>query len=78
MNTIKEQLFSGWHTMRWIRLVIGIVAMVEAISSGEAIFGLVAVFLFFQVYSNTGCDGSAGCALPERKISKKEDTKVKC
>lgn len=59
--------------MRWLRLAVGIVALVQAIGSREAIFGLVAAFLFFQVYTNTGCCGPAGCALPERKITKRED-----
>lgn len=75
MNTIKEQLMSGWHPMRWLRLVVGIIALVQAIGSGEAIFGLVAAFLFFQVYTNSGCCGPAGCALPDRKITRGDDKK---
>lgn len=75
MNTMKEQLLKGWHPMRWLRLAVGIIALVQAFGSGEAIFGLVAAFLFFQVYTNSGCGGPAGCALPERKTTKDENMK---
>jgi hypothetical protein len=72
MNAIKEQLVRGWHPMRWLRLAIGLVALVQAISSGDPIFWLLTAFLFFQVYTNTGCGGPAGCALPEQKSPEKE------
>lgn len=70
METIKATLFSNWNFMRWARLAIGIVAGVQAIMLHESILGLLSVFLVFQSLTNTGCCGSAGCAVPRSKAGK--------
>lgn len=64
MNYLKEKLLSGWHLMRWVRLVIGLIALVQLIGTGETMFGIVAGILLFQVVTNTGCGGSGSCTLP--------------
>lgn len=66
MDAIKQQLFSGWNLLRWIRLIIGIALAIEAFSGGNAIFGFAAGILFLQVFTNTGCGGGS-CELPASK-----------
>jgi hypothetical protein len=66
METLKQQLFSGWNLMRWIRLIIGIALAIEAFSGGNIIFGFVAAILLLQVFTNTGCGGGS-CNIPQAK-----------
>lgn len=72
MNAIKQQLFSGWNLLRWIRLIIGIALAVEAFSGGNAIIGIAAGILFFQAFTNTGC-GGGNCDVPGAKTSARKD-----
>lgn len=61
MNT---SWWNGWHFMRWFRLGFGILLGVQAVSLQDSFAGIVAVFFLFQAFTNTGCCGSEGCALP--------------
>ena len=70
MKTIKAVLFSNWNFMRWARLVIGIIAGVQAIMLHESLLAFLSVFLVFQSLTNTGCCGSAGCGVPQTKTDK--------
>jgi hypothetical protein len=53
---IKQVLFTDWHLMRWL--------MVQAIQRHDGFAGAIAIFLLFQVITNTGCCGSGGCDVP--------------
>ena len=58
MNTLlnyKTQLFSNWHFMRWLRLVLGGYIAYQAILNHDPLAGMIAVFLLFQALTNTGC-----------------------
>lgn len=74
MDAIKQQLFSGWNLIRWIRLIIGLLLAIEAFSGGGAAFGLVAAILLLQVFTNTGCGGGS-CAIPAAKETSKSAPK---
>lgn len=65
MNTIKQTLFSNWHFRRWLRLGIGLYAAVEAIQRHDIFLGLLSAFLLIQAFTNTGCCGAGGCAVPK-------------
>lgn len=73
METIKQTLFTGWHFMRWLRLVFGIIFIVQAIQMHDMMVGAIAGFFLFTAVTNTGCCGAGACAVPARKKSK-EDT----
>ena len=59
---MKATLFTGWHFMRWLRLVLGIVIGISAFQTHDNISGFVAAFFLFQAVTNTGCCGVSGCA----------------
>lgn len=65
-----DSLFSGWHLMRWFRLIIGIMLAVQAVSLQDGFAAIVAVFFLVQAVTNTGCCGSEGCTPPaaRRKV----------
>ena len=72
METIKQTLFSGWHFMRWLRLVLGIFFMVQAIQMHDTMIGIIAGFFLVTSITNIGCCGATGCAAPKR--NSKENT----
>ena len=72
METIKETFFSNWNFMRLVRLALGIVAGIQAIEFHDTLLGFLSVFLLFQSLTNTGCCGSAGCAVPRSKKVEKD------
>ncbi len=67
MESIKHVLFTNWHFMRWFRLAIGAIILVQAIQTQNILSGIVALFFLFQAASDTGCCGSNGCSIPNRK-----------
>ncbi len=73
METIRQTLFTGWHFMRWLRLILGSFIAFQAIQLHDTMSGLIAGFLLFQAFANTGCCGSNGCAVP---VSKKENNEI--
>ena len=61
MNTIKVYL-SEWDIMRIFRLVMGVVALGQAIAMRELLLGAAGSFLIFMAMANIGCCGVNGCA----------------
>jgi hypothetical protein len=61
---LKQTLLTGWHFMRWFRLIIGIIIGVQAIQMHHPISGFIAAFFIFQALSNTGCCGTNQCSTP--------------
>lgn len=68
---MKQLLFTNWHAMRWIRLVIGLFFVQQAIQYQEFLLGFIAAFFLFQAVFNTGC-GLNGCNVRTLKKSKHE------
>ena len=67
METIKQQLFTGWHFMRWLRLGIGIYIAIQAVMMKDAMMGFFSAIFLVQAFTNTGCCGTQACAVPEKK-----------
>ena len=76
METIKQTLFTGWHLMRWLRLVFGIFFMVQAIQMHDLMIGLIAGFFLVTAVTNTGCCGARGCAVPKQKDVKDKPEEI--
>lgn len=62
MQTIKETLFTGWHLMRWLRLIFGVFFMVQAIQMHDVLIGFIAGFFLLTAIANVGCCGARSCA----------------
>ena len=67
METIKQTLFTGWHLMRWLRLVFGIFFIVQAIQMHDMMIGVIAGFFLVTAIANIGCCGAGRCAAPTGK-----------
>ncbi len=68
---LKQTLLTGWHFMRWFRLIIGIIIGVQAIQMHHPISGFIAAFFIFQAVTNTGCCGTNQCTAPSRPVDAK-------
>lgn len=64
---IKQLLFSDWHFMRWLRLILGVFLGVQAFYTLDVLPGMIAIFLLGQAVTNTGCCGAQRCAVPVSK-----------
>jgi len=73
---IRETLFTDWNFMRLIRLALGIYISVQAVETQSTISAIFAVFLLFQAFTNTGCCGSNGCAVPIKKNNSDKSEEV--
>ena len=62
-----QTLLTGWNFMRGLRLVLGVIFLMQAIEMRDIITGLIATFFLFQAVTNTGCCGTNGCAVPVNK-----------
>jgi uncharacterized membrane protein HdeD (DUF308 family) len=67
MQTIKQTLLSSWNFMRWLRLAVGVLIGIQAIRTSDVFSGIIAIFFLFQAITNTGCCGSGGCTIPNKK-----------
>jgi len=64
IEAIKQTLLSQWNLMRVIRLGAGIFLAIQAVQMHDAIAGFISAILLFQAFTNTGCCGVSGCAVP--------------
>lgn len=64
MEAIKQTLFTQWNLMRWIRLAAGMFLATQAFQMHDTIAGFISAILLFQAFTNTGCCGVGGCAVP--------------
>ena len=54
---------NNWSVMRGLRLVIGIIALVQSIIQKDITLDVIAGFLLLTAIANVGCCGSNGCAV---------------
>jgi hypothetical protein len=64
---MRNLLTTGWNSMRVIRLVLGVILIIQAIQTKFVAGGLLGGLLLFQALSNTGCCGAGGCAIPDNR-----------
>jgi hypothetical protein len=50
-----HHLFSNWHPMRWITLILGLILGYNWFFHHAPISGVLSVFFLFQAVTNSGC-----------------------
>lgn len=58
-----------WGIMRWVRLVLGLVLLVQVVIKFDTILALFSGILLFQAIFNAGC-ASGACASPQKMNTK--------
>lgn len=66
-----ERLTTNWHLMRIVRLIIGVMVLVQAWEMGEWMLGGMGVWLTSMAVFNIGCCGVEGCSTSAADSSKK-------
>ena len=59
--------------MRGLRLVLGIIALVQSIIQKDITIGIIAGFLLLTAIANVGCWGSNGCVVNFRNSKKEKE-----
>ncbi len=54
--------------MRALRLILGVIILVQGIQQKEWIYAFAGLFLSGMAIANIGCCGVGGCQVPFRKI----------
>ncbi len=62
--------------MRWLRLVLGIVFLVQAIQMHDTVIGVIAGFFLVTAITNIGCCGAASCAAPTRSAKENSTEEI--
>lgn len=57
-------IFTGWHLMRWLRLVIGAVMLYQGFGTEDNISIFLGIFLLVQAVTNTGCCATSCTSSP--------------
>lgn len=61
LENLKNRLIKGWSLMRFIRLALALIIIIQAVTSSEILFAVLGGFLLFQAIFNYGCCGAGGC-----------------
>jgi hypothetical protein len=72
LDSIKSTLFTNWHLVRILRLVFGIFVLVQAVTLRDTLAGVISALFLFQAFTNTGCCGASGCAVPSASVNKSQ------
>lgn len=73
-----KAILNNWSVMRALRLVIGLIALVQSVIQKDITLGIIASFLLLTSIANIGCCGGNGCAVnfsnrkKEKEIAFKE------
>ena len=68
-----KTLLNNWSIMRGLRLVIGLIALVQSVLQKDITLGIIAGFLLLTAIANAGCCGSNGCAVNFRNRKKEKE-----
>jgi hypothetical protein len=73
---MKTLLFRNWNFFRILRLVLGIIIIVQAFVVKDVMFGIAGLLFSLMAIFNTACCGVGGCNVvsPRNKIQQSTDT----
>lgn len=55
-------ILANWHVLRIVRLVLGVIFLVQTFKNPDLLSGFIAIFLLYQAATNTGCGFGQPCA----------------
>jgi len=67
-----KNIFSNWNFMRALRMILGIIIVVQGIQASEFMYAIAGILLSGMAIANIGCCGVGGvmCPIVERKKNK--------
>lgn len=73
MRKMKRTIFNNWNFMRFLRLILAIVIIVQSLIVKDWAMGLLGLAFTAMPVFNIGCCGVKGCSIPAKKST--ENTK---
>lgn len=68
MNKWRKTILSDWHFIRWFRLIIGLIVLIEAFRTSSGWLGLMAALFLYQAVFNAGCCCAGNsCSVPPQR-----------
>jgi len=61
---MKDVIFNNWNFIRFLRLGMGIVILVQAVMAEDILFGLIGLLFTGMAVFNASCCGAGACAAP--------------
>jgi hypothetical protein len=66
---MKQIIMSHWNFMRMLRLILGIVIIVQAVIGKDPLLGILGILFSSMAVFNIGCCGTKGCQTSDKKTS---------
>ena len=70
-----KKILEGWNFMRILRLVMGIIIIIQGINGGEALYIIIGILFSGMSLANIGCCGTTACEV-KHDTSFKNKSKV--
>jgi hypothetical protein len=64
---MKYALLNNWNFFRALRLLLGIIIIVQALMYKDWLFGIAGLFFAGMALFNQGCCGTGACSAPIKK-----------
>lgn len=64
-----KNLLSNWNFMRALRLILGVIIIVQGVQQKEFMYAFAGVLLTGMAIANIGCCGVGGCQVPTKKTN---------
>lgn len=78
ISNLKYRLINGWTLMRFVRLGLATLVIIQAIMNSEMLFASLGGILLFQALFNYGCCGASGCYVDQHpKETNSDADKIK-
>lgn len=61
LNDWKNRIFAGWYWMRWLRLGLAVLIIIQAIMLYDWMFAAIGGVLLVQAVFNVGCCAGGSC-----------------
>lgn len=70
-----KTLLQGWHFMRILRVLLGVIIIIQGITAKDSSFILIGLLLAAMGVFNIGC-GPAGCGVPHKSSNPSQNGEV--
>ncbi len=64
---MKQLIFSNWTAMRFLRLVMGIIIIVQGIAAKDVLFSIAGLLFTTMALFNAGCCAAGTCYTAKNK-----------
>jgi hypothetical protein len=64
---MKQAILNNWNFIRFVRLVMGVAIIIQAVVVKDVLFSIVGLLLTSMTVFNIGCCGAGACYTPVKR-----------